>query len=301
MPQPTRMGPAQTKAGTAIVKSGGGMLGRAIDVSEIKDDNLKFCIYGENRSGKTTLACQFEKPLLLLAFEPNETGGALSVRKMKGVKYLRIREVDELDAVTEELKSDGYYRSVVTDSATSLQDVVLSKVMNLEKAPEMLQFGLVSMDQYRERSELTREKLRPILNLKKHIVVTAKQRDHNRQDKSKPKLLGMRELESFFAADLGGATAGWLNDNCDYICRLFVDMEVKKIKKTFTNTVTKVVTTKIEEVETGNVIRKLQTILLPNYAGGFRSADPDVVPPFIERPTYEKILSVVRGIKLKEE
>ena len=270
------------------------LLDRAVPVSELADDFIKMVIYGENRVGKTTLACQFPKPLLLVAMEPNKSGGARSVKKVPGVSYLRVD--NSLDAVTlaRQIAARGYpYKTVVVDSATSYQDIILKEILGLSHLPEQLNWGTVSRDQYRERSEKTREALRPYLDLECHVVVTAKQRDHNPPKDDKPEITRKQQHESFFAADLGGATVGWLHDACDYIGRLYVDKEtVVQERKVTLNGKT---TLKREEVETGRVVRRLRTMYHPNYAAGFRSCDPDKVPEYIEEPTYDKIQAVIDG------
>lgn len=286
MPTVNRSGQRTTQVLTSV-------LSEARPVSQVVDDWIKMVIYGENRVGKTTLACKFPKPLLLIALEPNRTGGALSVKKVPGVDYLRVTSSSKAVRLAEELASDQKFKTVVLDSATSYQDIILTEILGLEKTPEMLEWGTASMDQYRERSEKTREALRPFLNLNKHVIVTAKQRDHNRQDKTKPKLIAGVEIESFFAADLGGATAGWLHDACDYICRLYIDKEIveKEVKGIGGKMIKR-------QEETGRLVRRLQTMYHPNYAGGFRSATPEHVPEFIQDPTFEKIYAVIRGEKL---
>jgi hypothetical protein len=52
--------------------------------------------------------------------------------------------------------------------------------------------------------------------------------------------------------------------------------------------------------ETGRLLRRLRTMYHPNFAAGFRSCNPEVVPEYINDPTYEKIATVISGIKLKQ-
>lgn len=272
----------------------GGILDGAIDVSDLESDYLRMCIYGENRVGKTTLACQFPKPLLLVAMEPSLTGGALSVRKVDGVKYLRITKSETFLKLAQELPGSGF-KTVVIDSATTLQDVILAELLGLDKPVDMNQWGLASQDNYRDRSGKTRECLRPYLDLPMHVVITAKQRDHNRQPDEKSKALSNVQAQSFFAADLGGATAKWLNDASDYICRLFVEEEEKTVIRKSGIKGKKGYKEWASKVPTGKFIRRLQTMYHPNYAAGFRSDNPEAVPFYINRPTYDRIAAVING------
>lgn len=281
------------------VRGGGSILSRAIPVAELEEDFIKIVIYGQNRTGKTTLACQFPKPLLLVSFEPAKSGGAKSVKKIPGVTLLRITSAKDAVALAAELRANNQFKTLVLDSVTSLQDLILISILNLPELMEQNGWGKVRRDEYRERSEQTRETLRPFLNLPCHTVLIAKEKDHNPPDKEKPSILRGSQLESFFAADLGGATVGWLHDACDYIARLSVEKETKEVKTTTKIAGKVVVNTKT--VETGAIIRKLRTMTHPNFAAGFRSENPAAVPEFITRPTFEKIAKAIRGEKLPGE
>lgn len=294
---PKKAAPKASSNGAA-----GSILSQAIDISDLQEDFIKICLYGANRVGKTTLAVQFPKPLLLVGLEPNKTGGATSVKHVKGVKYLKMDGTTAAMQLASELHKENPFASVVVDSATSFQDLILKEILNLPEVPEMLEFGMVSEDQYRQRSEKCRECLRPFLNLDCHVVVTAKEKNHNFPKESrKPKIIqdvNAFELEPFFAADLGGATVGWLHDACDYIGRLYIDKEIIR-KETVTKVNGKDVTT-VQYHETGRTIRRLRTMYHPNYAAGFRSCNPEAVPLFINNPTYPLIKKVIDGEKIKE-
>lgn len=295
MPKVTRQRPAKKKVAR---KKSTGLLSQAIDVGEMEESPLRVLIYGPNRAGKTYLACSFAKPLVIVSFEPVKSGGARSVQDFKGVKLLRLRSTKEAIELTEEL-ADSTYKTVVVDSATSLQDVVLTEILELDEVPVSLKFGTVTTDQYRERSEVTREVLRKYLNLPMDVIITAKEKDHNpplRNEEGKldfkPKMIKPLQMESFIAADVGGATAGFLNDACDYIFRIYKDEEVKpkKVK------IGKVV--KTSYVKTGRYVRHLLVDYHPNYAGGCRlGANRSAMPEdgIITNPTPEDILKLVRG------
>lgn len=312
------------------------VLAGAVPVGQIDHKLIKLVLYGQNRVGKTTLACQFPKPLLLVACEPNVTGGAQSVTKVVGVTYLRITATEAALRLVEEIAANPHsnwgrnkgawealadkqgvprydgepWQTVVIDTATSLQDLVLQEIMGLDQLPTQLNFGGVSGDQYRYRSERTRDILRPFLNLPVHTVVCAKEKDHNPpkeerisektgkvQPDMRPRFLRGMQSESYFAADLGGATVGWLHDACDYIGRLYFAKEVKvQVRKAKIGTEEREMR---DEVETGRFVRCLRTMYHPNYAAGMRSCDPDTVPEYIESPTYAKIATVIRGEKLE--
>ncbi len=279
--------PTVTSLGTIRA---GSVLSEAIPISQLKEDWIRLCLYGVNRTGKTTLACQFPKPLLLLALEPNKTGGAQSVKLVKNVTYLRLDNTIKIAMLAEELRENNPFQTVVIDSATSLQDIHLKEILNLSAVPEQLSWGMVSDDQYRQRSEKTRESLRPFLNLDCNTVIIAKEKDHNPPANRKAKIVKGPGTGSFFAANLGGATVEWLHDACDCICQLYVEKEVeeKKMDDGSGGFLT------IYQ-ETGGNVRKLRTLYDPMYAAGLRSCTPDKVPQCIVDPTFEKLLKVIKG------
>jgi len=294
------------------------MLDEAVPTTELVNQWIRMCIYGANRVGKTTLGCQFPKPLLLISFEPNATGGAASVSKVQGViQRIFTSSKQGLDLCKELQATEGKipvhlrqkwglspkqdrFLSYVVDGATSYQDIVLKEIMGWESVPEQLNFRSVGendrerKDNYQKRAEKTKEGLRPFLTLPGHVVVLAKEKDHN---PPKDDMSGLHKMakgfrsESYFASDIGGGVANWLHDACDYIGRLYFDKEVTR-REILVNE--RPSGTFIEE-ETGRIVRRLRTMFHPNYAAGFRSANPERVPEFIENPTFEKIYEIIRG------
>lgn len=306
----------------------GSLLARGAPVSDLLERlRQTVLIYGLNRIGKTTLACQWQKPLALISFEPNPLsgGGAVSVAKVEGVTHyvvipstardlfagLKITPlvgIEEALQLCVELRDSGF-KSVVLDGATSIQDVCLTELMNLPELPSQLRvaqtkgdtsWGVVPDGVYQERSAKSKEVLRKFLNLPQSVIITAKERDHNppKDDKGwvqRNKLTRGLTLESFIAADLGQATAEWLMDACDCICRLYLAKETKT--QTFKVGVEEIV----QEVETGREVRRLLTKLHANFAAGIRFPTDfrksGEVPDFIEGATpaelHKKLMTIL--------
>lgn len=298
----------------------GSILGQAIAVEQMPEAPLKLLIYGQNRVGKTTLACQWLKPLLLISWEPSLSGGMESVRKVKGVSCVHVvprsspllqakdrpawlLTTDDALQLCQELRVNRPFASVVFDGATSCQDVQLTDILDLPAAPDQMSWGMVTGDQYRQRSERTREVIRPFLDLPMDTVILAKERDHNPPKEERVSASGKVQPDmrakflrgvgsgSFIAADLGGATVGWLQDACDGILRLSVEEEIEERRVRLDAKGPEVVT----EHPTGRFIRHLRCCYHPNYAAGIRSCRPEAVPEVIAAPTYQKLIAVLRG------
>lgn len=300
----------------------GSILSTAVPVTSLREMHLKVCVYGRNRVGKTTLACQFPKPLLIVSFEPEINGGAMSVSKMEGVHFLRInhkklRSADgELEkysgsakavVLANELQVNNPFKTVVIDTVTSLQEIIFTELMGLPNVPEMLSWGIAGDTLYQQRAEKTRETLRRFMDLNtSHVVFLAQEKDHNPVigDRGKSKILMTMQQQSFFAADLGGTNARWLQDGCGYVLQLYED----EIKTEITIPGQKgpdgrMMPASTELVGTGKRGRHLRCLYHPNFAGGFRSPNPDVVPEFITAKTpwemYEKFMKLTQGIAVK--
>jgi AAA domain len=306
-------------------ESNGSILSEAIDIQDLIADYIKIAIYGANRVGKTYIASKFPKPLLLISFEPGQSGGAKTAKAEQGVSFIHIVNKGEKDHrgvlqrewastkavnLANELRVSCPFKTIVLDTVTSFQDLILQEILDLPQVVDQLNWGMVTEDQYRQRSERTREVLRPFINIDAHTVFLAQMKDHNaiRGDRSTSKMLRGQHSESFFSVDLGGATAKWLQDSCDYITHLFQEKEVKLVPgrlikipgtdKTRPGTPT--------EVETGKMLRRLRTMFHPNYMAGCRSEVPLNIPEFIEVPSevegkrtdiFERIERLVIGVK----
>ncbi len=308
-PRPVRQtAPAANGVPRATPVKPGSLLSRARPVAEAETNFVHMLLYGRNRTGKTTLACQFPKPLLLVSIEPALAGGARSVRGVPGISWIRVHPTDpeadlktsdELEQLGKELRADpnvGGYKSVVIDSGTSLDEVVLAEICAWDEPAVMLAVGhtrpgsKVSGDQYTERSERSRRVLRPFMELKCHLVVTANEKDHNPQEGNrKSSMTRGPHTESFYAAAMGGGTVKWLQDAME-ITQLIVERETvdQEVPDGTGGTVRM-------PVETGKMVRRLRCLYHTNYAAGFRAPLGTEVPEFIDNPTWEKIEAVANG------
>lgn len=306
----------------------GSILSRAIPVGNMRDSWIKMLLYGGNGIGKTTLACQFPKPLLLLSYERCPSGGARSVRKMDGVTWLRVGTpagvdpddpqlvlkaedvIGDTERLAAEMHESNPFKTVVFDHVTVFQDWVLEHVCG--HAVIQQGKGKVTTDQYVQRAETTKTLLRPWVDLPGHTVFIGKEKDHNppRDEKVSPNtgkvqpdlrprfLRGMQQ-ESFVSVDLGGGTTGWLQDACEFACRLYMDKEVEVTEQEVTIMGKK--SKHRSERETGKFVRALRTGYHPNYFARFRADVMGSVPDVIESPTWGKIKAAVDGQPINEK
>lgn len=102
-----------------------------IDPKE-SEEFINCCFYGRPGSGKTTLACSFPKPLLLVDMKDEK--GYLIAKKIKGVTVVRAKTVEELYSIYWHLKDNpGKYKTVVLDTISAGQQLFLEDLRQRKK------------------------------------------------------------------------------------------------------------------------------------------------------------------------
>lgn len=300
-------------ASARIDAAPGSVLSKAISAADIRDTFIKMLLFGPSGVGKTHLAATFEKPLLVLALEKTPSGGARTVRKFPGVTVLRpgadsfetpiVAEafVAEMDRLVGEMKEHNPFKTVVIDHVTVFQDYVLEKIVG-RPLPEQVGFGSVSGDAYRDRAEAMKQMLRPWVDMQCHTVFVGKEKDHNPpkseavnprtgkvQPDMRPRFIRGLQQESCVSVNVGGGTADWLMDACEYACRLYMDREVKEFRTEINGE------TVVDHQETGCFVRALRVGYHPNFYARFRSDSPETLPEAIVSPTFDKIMAAIEG------
>ena len=267
----------QTRRGTRRKSNGVVDRIKPVHLQEKKDT---INIYGVSGTGKTTLACTYPKPLLLIGCED----GTRSVHKMKGVDFIRVTSSSEVGEVVEHIREEGKYSTAVLDTATSMQALVLQEILGLEELPTQSSWGLASRDQYGQCALQTKELLRHILRLAEdniaHAVVLAQERTFGAEGDGE--LIAPTVMSS-----LTGSTVGWLNPECDYIVQTFKrEGIIKKKTKAGGKTI-------VREVSTGKIEYCLRTGPHPIYLTKFRLPRGMDLPEFVIDPSYEKLSELI--------
>ncbi len=286
----------------------GSLLAQAVPVQSLVRRNVNIVIYGMNGCGKTTLAAEFPRPLLLVSFEPGETGGAISVCKTEGITFLRIETKAQAVQLARELESDTYFRTHVLDTCTSLQNNVLMRgLMNLDSAPVQLNWGSVPQEVYRERSEQAKEVMQLYRDLPVNTVFLAQEKDFNKGEDDRKRLQVQNRLNvgAFFAASLGKGTVEWMHDACDFVCHLEMVPETREVVTELQLRPEDPVTRDVQLVETGRMVRRIQCIYDGRCFARMRSPSPGCVPDYIEttnsddgpRKMYDDVTRVINGEK----
>ena len=338
-PAPAKQLPPRPLNGAALpqpraVPLGNDILDTGVPTTKLRNDYISLALYGRNRAGKTTFACQFPKPLALLSIDPSLTGGARSVMKIEGVKQFQIagRRLPVVNPTTGEVVADNDgkpvlealwgsqkamavcdamrarfargerpFETVVIDGVTSWNDVILQEILGVEQEQmdAILSFGKVSQEQYVERAERMIKHLRPWFALPCNVVVIAQERDHNPPKNEKGRILGSKlirpaQMESFFSLDVGDSPCTWIQNACDFTGQLYMDAESKVEKQEIRGPDGGVMSTQESVVFTGQYVRRLRLAYHVNFAAGPRSSDYKVVPEYIEGSPEEMYADLMR-------
>lgn len=112
------------------MKKKSGILAKAKPVSEL-DEGLCAMFYGRSGTGKTALSGTFPQPLLLLDMGEKGTD---TLAGSKGIDVIRINDWSELEEVYWELKeSDHGYKTVVLDALPGVQQLAIHQARSLAR------------------------------------------------------------------------------------------------------------------------------------------------------------------------
>ena len=257
------------------------------------DSDGRFLLGDFTVTHNTSLAAEWLQlgPTLLIGLEPNKTGGMLSVGNKKGLKFIKVDNTEKYVALITQLKNlkPFPFKTVILDGATAFQDIKLKEILGREQVIEQINFGEVSDEQYRKRSEQAKEATRMFLNLPCHTIVIVKEKDINRdKNDRRPDVVKKNDSpNAIMGFDLSEGFRKWLYDTADSAVRLTVEPEVIEVEKEFIlgNNKQK----KKVKVETGKDIRKLQLKVKPFAQARLRSQVPDKVPDFITGLTPDEL------------
>ncbi|MCK9568793.1 ATP-binding protein [Candidatus Pacearchaeota archaeon] len=248
---------------------------------ELGKKGLTVNLYGRSGTGKTILACTFPKPLLIIGLED----GTNSVHNVEGAEFVYISSSEEMGELTERAASTRRFKTVVLDTASMLQDLILREILGLEELPAQKFWGMATREQYGQCSLQTKERLRALLDLSTkaaiNVVIVAQEREFNTEDTS-------NLLMPFVASSLTPSVVGWLNPACDYIGQMFIRQKevIQKFKVAGKEKVKRVVK---------GVEYCLRTAPDPTFTTKFRLPKGTPIPDVIVDPDYDKIYALIKG------
>lgn len=290
-PRPTTVISNHSSQDNLTPSSGtGNLFDDAVPVGELSETGHKFLIFGQSGTGKTTLAADFPKPLLLIRPEEVEDGSR-SVRLVKGVNVTHpLTDPDQLSEICEGQRQTGRYKTLVLDGIGDLQGLCVKKHMNFQDVPVKMTWGLVTQPDWNKIGIIFQEAVRDLLRLTifgTHIVLVGGDR-----------ILGGKE-EGEAASEvkipkvtvaLTPGSAGWLHKVCDYNVYAFVRPETKEVTKDMGGKKIK------SKVSTGKQEFCLRMDTCDGWWTKFRKDKGQEVPMIMVDPTFAKLESLIRSV-----
>lgn len=267
----------------------GGILDQ-IEPIRAPEGGLKIALFGKSGSGKTTFACTFPKPLLLIGAED----GRRSVHDVAGVEYVPLREGDHLTALLDAQREGRFpakvrdrirqdrFETVVLDSATFLQDLVIKQVLGVVELPPQLSWGTLGQSQWGDVALGVKSYLRPMVDLLCHTITICQEREFNNDGTGEV-------LAPYVNCALTPSVTGWLGPAVDYLLQCF-----QRVGKKKTKTVKGGLPVEIEE----DVVQFcLRTGAHPVYSTKFRRTRSSklTLPDAVVDPSFEKLFALVEA------
>lgn len=253
----------------------GALLARIKPVSEIQTGTSGL-FYGRAGSGKTTLACTFPKPLLLLDIKD---AGTDSVVDVEGVEGVGIETWEELELMYWHLKGGEHeFKTVVLDTITQMQSLAIieAKARNNKDADAMM-----TKQMWGEASALLRTWLINYRNLALETGINVVFLAQDRVNRG--------------SEDEDADSDDQLDPEVGPALMPSVAKEVNAAVKLLVNTY---ITEKVSQ-KGGKIRRRVEyrARLGPHayYVTKVRSPKGSKVPGSIKNPDYDKLLQVMKG------
>lgn len=260
-------------------KKTGSIRDRIGALEDLPETGIKLLIYGRSKTGKTTLAASAPTKMLWVSSETGEVGGIKSLGKMKGIDFIQLQNPEEMKDI---IALAMEYKTVVVDTVTQLESMILASILGIEKLPEQKSWGMAQREHYGQCGLQTKTYLRSLLDLPNNTILLGQERQSDPREDSEL-------ITPTVGVALQPATAGWLNAAMDYIGSTFIRKEMKQVKRTVGKNEI------ISQEATGRMEYCLRVGPDPVYVTGFRKPKSVVLPDVLVDPTYADLRKLITG------
>ena len=260
-----------------------------LPASQQEIGGTKAIFYGGTGTGRTTCACTWPKPLLVIRCEQVEDGVRV-VRNVKGVDVTPALSSDnQLTEIIDHQVKTGKYKTIVLDSVTFFQDLVLQRVLGLKEVPIGFSWAMADRSTWGTVGVEVKERLRNLLQLAQDgtdIILTGGERSINDDSES-----GL--LEPKMTCALTPAAVGWLGVVCNCMIAFC------KMPRVITKTVTVGDKSVETQSQTGAVDYCARVGPDPLWITKVSRPDGRLVPlpAVIVDPDYGKLSKLIQGVK----
>jgi hypothetical protein len=230
--------------------------------------HVSMVTYGRSGTGKTTVSSTFPKPILLLDIKEEGTDSIADYSDDE-IKVLPVESWDDIEQAYWYLESGNHpFKTVVIDTVTQMQDVCMKDVLEQERRdfPTQQIWGTVS--------GLMKRWLIDFRDLPMEVNFLAQERVHETDSDDDGE-----ELDPSVGPRLMPSVAGTLNAAVKVIGYTYIQEVVKK--------------------STSGIKRdkeyRLRVGPHPYYITKIRKPKNKECPEYIPDPTYDKIISIMKG------
>jgi phage nucleotide-binding protein len=251
-------------------------------VKDVKDINRprSWVIYGRSGTGKTTLACSFPGPALLVDVKDEGTD---SVSDVKGLKVLEASHWDDLEDLYWYLKENPKtYKTVIIDTMTQVQQLVVEQIgesKGLRSGKAAGDWGTMNKQDWGEVSSRLKAWITNMRDLPLEVVFLAQDRVFNVDEEEGSD----GAIEPEVGPRMSPSVMSHMCAAVSCIGNTFIREKVVKVK---------VNGKEVEKRKKEYCIR-----LGPNsyYITKLRKPKSVELPDFLTNPTYEGILDIISG------
>lgn len=253
---------------------------KKVQESVDKTKNLKVVVYGRSGTGKTTFSGTFPKPLLHIVCSSIGLNESIPLAKIDGIYDFLLEKGEELleiPTIVEEMS----FKTVVLDHATGLQDLILKEILGVEEIIQQKNFGMVTQAQYGQLTFQMKQILYKLLSCNCNVVVVSQEKEIVVDDVS-----GL--LTPYVSTALTPSVSSWLHAAADFVLHTYIKQKTSKVA-------TKVGKSEVEiEKAVSGYSFCIHIAPNPVFVTKIRTQEQKELPEYIENPTYEKLLELVR-------
>lgn len=240
-----------------------------------------YAIYGRAGSGKTTLSSTFPKPLLL--FDINDKGTD-SISDVKGVFVAQIEEADDIEDMYYRLLSGdlkGKYKTIVFDTVTEWQKLVMRKVVEgkRKKTDRLGDWGTMAKRDWGDVAAEMNKWITDFRDLPYEVVFLAQERVRGLGDDD--------DSDNQITPEVGPAVMPSIKST--------LNAAVNVIGNTFVRTKKTIKEVKGKKKTEEKYVYCLRVGPNPIYDTKIRKPRKVEAPDFLEDPTFDDIMDIVKG------